>query len=88
MSETRIESHGAFERVRKAASRTALTAFASSFLVLLVASATPYWTPENEWLVVTDQVCKVSGVTALALGLIPSVRRLLTTLGEWLGLSG
>ena len=83
-----FESPGTFERIRKLGSRIALTVFATAFAVLLVGSATPYWSPENEWLILTDQVWKVSGLTALVLGLVPPVRRLFATFGEWLGLSG
>ena len=87
MSPARFDSPGGFERIRKLASRIALTVFAASFTVLLVASATPYWTPQNEWLVLCDQVWKVSGLIALTLGVIPPLRRAAHTVGDWLGLS-
>jgi hypothetical protein len=86
MSEARLDTPGAFERTRKIVSRLALTVFAASFVVLLVASATPYWTPQNEWLVLCDQLWRVSGLAALVLGLVPPARRAFQTLGGWLGL--
>jgi hypothetical protein len=62
--------------------------FGLSFAALLVLSATPYWSPENRWILWLDRVWKVSGLVALVLGSIPRVRKLGGSILGWLGLRG
>jgi hypothetical protein len=64
-------SHGSLERARRVLAWVAGALFVTSFLGLLGLSATSYWTPDNPWVSLLDQVWKGSGVTFVALGCVP-----------------
>ena len=75
----------ALERARRVVAWIAGAVFVSSFLALLALSATAYWKSDNSWIVLLDQVWKLSGLVALVLGCLPDgaagarrARRLLT----------
>lgn len=64
------------ERFRRPASWTAWILFGVSFVILLVLSGTPAWTPENRWVNLTGEVLRLSGFTAITLSFLPYVLRL------------
>ncbi|MGH7820798.1 MAG: hypothetical protein ACREQ9_13600, partial [Candidatus Binatia bacterium] len=88
MPDPHAASDGSLERVRRAASYAAVAVFGTSFAILLVLSATPYWRPDNELLTLCDRVWRVSGITALVLGSIPHLRRLAHRVIGWLSPDG
>jgi len=83
VNEPQHEAHDPFERARRAASRLAWSLFALSFTTLLVLSASPYWYPGNDWLVICDQVWKMSGLAGLALSVVPYFRRAGQFVAQW-----
>jgi hypothetical protein len=65
----------ALEQVRRWVSRIALTIFTAAFLGLLALSATEYWHPDNEWVVLLDRTLRVSLIAVLAASLPALVLR-------------
>jgi len=60
-----------FEGMRRLLAWVCTAVFAASFLGLLTLSATPYWLPDNPWILFLDVAWRVSGAVGLCLWLLP-----------------
>ena len=70
-----------FENLRRLFAWISTAIFAASFVGLLTLSATPFWIPDNPWILFLDGAWRISGAVGLCLWLLPR----LAGATRWLG---